>query len=56
MVQCGQVLELEEENEKSRDQMAMMAMEGPVAGYTSKQNSSAVLSSKCGGSRCVSRR
>jgi hypothetical protein len=29
----GRVLELEEENEEPKDQMAMMAMGGPVAGF-----------------------
>jgi chromosome segregation ATPase len=32
MGQCGRILELEEENEKLKDEMAMMAMEGHVAG------------------------
>jgi hypothetical protein len=37
MQQYGQILELEEENEKLKDQMAMMAMEeGPVAGFGSE--------------------
>jgi hypothetical protein len=31
--QYGQVLELEEENEELKNQKAMMAMEGPVAGF-----------------------
>jgi hypothetical protein len=33
MQQYQQILELEEKNEKLEDQMAMMAMEGHVAGF-----------------------
>ena len=33
MQQYQQIVELEFENEKLKDQMAMMAMEGPVAGF-----------------------
>jgi hypothetical protein len=33
MGQSGRILELEEENEELKDQKAMMAMEGPVAGF-----------------------
>ena len=33
MGQCGRILEVEEENQKLKDEMAMMAMEGHVAGF-----------------------
>ena len=33
MGQYGRILELEEENEELKDQKAVMAMEGPVAGF-----------------------
>ena len=67
MGQYGRILELEEENEELKDQKAVMAMEGPVAGFggdlsaeeqahQQAKQQHCVLSSKCGGSGGLFRR